>query len=309
MVAPYVSSSVLTQAPAGLAWNVVPTLTANQAQQTAQLDLVCQQVTSLIDGYLNQPLRAVCVTEQNTGPGHPRVAWNRDTSGVSLITRQWPVIGVNAVQVSDARDFPPQWTLIPPANARIRTPVLMPASGSPVTFASGGNAVDLAPGTFPHPRRGGYLVASSYTSGYPHTQLTSSAAVASSGAQTLPVDDVTGWVGWTGILLDGPQTEWVTVTVAAATTPRQLPGNAGTVQAGPGTLTLSAPLASPHNAGTLLTAIPLAALQAAALKAAVMALENIAAIAVQSSSGQLPGGLGALAFEAEAILDPFKRIF
>jgi hypothetical protein len=122
------------------------------------------------------------------------------------------------------------------------------------------------------------------------------------------VDDVTGWEGWTGILLDGTATEWVTVTSATAAAPARLPGSAGTVNAGAGTLGLASPLAGSHPAGTLLTAVPLAALQAAGLKAAVMALETIAAIAVQSSSGQLPGGLGALAYEAEVSLQPFARV-
>lgn len=309
MPAPYISSSVLLNQPAGISWNVVPTLTADEIEQTAQLDLVCQQVTSLIDGYLQQPLRAVAVTEQASGPGQPRLAVSPHTGIGTLVTRQWPVISVDAVQVAEARQFPPQWTLLPASQYRIRTPVLRPAAGSPVTAASGGNVIDLQPGTLLREMpRGWYLASLSYTSGYPHTMLSADVQVAQSGTQTVAVDDVTGWEGWSGWLLDGPETECVTVTAVAADTPVQLPGAAGTVQAGPGTLTLSAPLKEPHPAGTLLTAIPLAALQSAALKAAVMALENIAAIAVQSSSGQLPGGLGALAFEAEASLAPFQRI-
>lgn len=310
MTAPYITPAILLDQPAGISWNVVPTLTADQAQQTAQLAYVCQQVTSLIDGYLHQPLRATVVTETNQGPGMPRVAVDRNTGNGSLITRQWPVIAVNAVQVSPARSFSPQWSLIPANQARIRTPVLQPASGAPVTNPSGGNAVDIAPGNFSwREGRGWWLVSHSYTSGYPHAGLTAAATVATSGTQLLQVDDVTGWAGWTGFILDGPATELVTVTAAQATAPVQLPGIGGTVQAGRGALTLSAPLQYAHGAGTLITAIPLAALQAAALSAAVIALENIAAIAVQSSNGQMPGGLGALATESEMALDPFCRIF
>ena len=234
----------------------------------------------------------------------PRVSVDRNTGNGSLITRQWPVIAVNAVQVAEARGFPPQWTLVPPSSCRIRTPVLMPASGAPVTTASGGNGVDIAPGYLRGDRRGRYLVSLSTASGYPHAGITATAA---EGAESLTVDDVTGWEGWTGFVLDGPATECVTITAAQAATPVQLPGIAGTVQAGPGTLTLAEPLGYEHPAGTLITAIPLAALQAAALSAAVIALETIAAIAVQSSSGQLPGGLGALATESELALDDFVR--
>jgi hypothetical protein len=291
-----------------LAWNVVPTLTADSAEQRAQLALVCQQSTSLIDGYLHQPVRAVCVTEQQQFPGHPRASMDRHTGILTVVTRQWPVIAVNAVQVSEARSFPPNWSLVAQDKARIRTPVLIPASGDMVTSPSGGNLIDVAPGSIGGSRgcgRGQWLLSTSYTSGYPHTILTGSA---DDNGQSLTVGDVTGWPGWSGWVLDGPATEPVTVTGVTATNPPQLPGNGGSVQAGPGTLALAEPLAFPHSKGALVTALPLAVLQAAALKAAVIALETIAAIAVQSSGGQLPGGLGALAFEAEAALDPFVRV-
>jgi hypothetical protein len=308
MATPYITPSVLMNQPAGLSWQVVPTLTADVAQQTAQLALVCQQVTSLIDGYLHQPLRAIAVTEEDRGPFMPRVSVDPGTGIAGLITRQWPVIAVNAIQVSQARCFPPQWTPVPADQSRIRTPVLMPAPGLPVTNPSGGNAIDVAPGHISARRgRGAWLVSKSYTSGYPHAGLAGVAQPVQSGTQQVQVDDVTGWQGWTGWILDGPATEPVTVTAAQAAVPVQLPGPGGTVQAGAGTLTLSAPLQNEHPGGTIITAIPLAGLHAAALSAAVIALENIAAIAVQSSSGQLPGGLGALATESEMALDPFVR--
>lgn len=302
---PYITPGLLTSAPAGLSWQVVPTLTADAAEQTAQLAYICQQVTSLVDGYLHQPLRATIVTEQNCGPGMPRVAVNRDTGIGELITRQWPVTAVNAVQASPVRSFPPQWSLVPAGQARIRTPVLMAASGIPASGPSGGNAIDVAAGYIDWCHgRGGWLVSPSYTSGYPHAGLTAATAA---DAESLTVDDVTGWAGWTGFLLDGPATELVTVTAAQAAAPVQLPGLGGTVQAGAGTLTLAEPLQYVHEPGALVTAIPLAALHAAALSAAVIALETITAIAAQSSSGNLPGGLGALATESELALDPFRR--
>jgi hypothetical protein len=304
---PYLTPGILLNQPAGLSWNIVPTLTANSAEQQAQVAYVCQQVTSLVDGYLHQPLRATAVTEENRGPGAARVAVDRNTGNGSVITRQWPVTAVNAVQVSRGNSFPPQWSLVPAGQYRIRTPVLQPASGAPVYSPSGGNAIDVAPRYISWDYgRAGQLVSLSYTSGYPHAGLTAQVAAQT---ESLAVDDVTGWEGWTGFLLDGPATELVTVTAAQATVPAQLPGLGGTVQAGPGTLTLAGPLQYVHEPGALVTAIPLAALQAAALSAAVIALETITAIAAQSSSGDLPGGLGALATESEMALDPFKRIF
>lgn len=310
MPAPYIDSRTLLRAPAGISWNVVPTLTANTAEQRAQLDLVCQQVTSGIDGYLHQPVRAVCVTEQPMFPGHPRASMDRHTGILTVVSRQWPVTAVNAVQVQPAACFDDTWTLIPQASTRIRTPVLIPASGDMVTFPSGGNQIDIAPGSIPGGwgrgcGRGQWLLSTSYTSGYPHT---ATAVSSSAGTETLTVGDVTAWPGWSGWLLDGPATEPVTVNGVTAVTPKALPGSGGTVQAGAGTLTLAAPLLFPHPADVLVTALPLAVLQAAALKAAVVALETIAAIAVQSSSGMLPGGLGALAFEAERALDGYARV-
>lgn len=304
-IAPYITSAVLRNQPAGLAWNVVPTLTADLTEQSAQLDLVCQQVTSAIDGYLNQPLRAECVTETSIGPGHPRVSVDRDSGHPVLITRRWPVISVDAVQVSPAARLPPVWTRVPAEETLIRTPVLMPASGAPVTGPSGGNVVELGGRWLQPAWRGGWRVASSVTTGYPHTMLTGNVQAA---GETLAVGDVTGWAGWCGVMLDGPATEWAQVTGASATTPKALPDGAGTVQAGPGTLTLAEPLRYAHEAGALFTALPLSVLQAAALSAAVAALENLAAVAVQSASGQLPGGLGSLAFESEALLYGFGRI-
>ena len=96
------------------------------------------------------------------------------------------------------------------------------------------------------------------------------------------------------------------MTAAAADTPVQLPGVAGTVQAGPGTLTLSGPLASNHDVGTVISALPPVVLRAAALAATVEALETIDAIAVQSMSGQSVS-VGALAESCELLLDDFRR--
>ena len=307
MPASYITPDVLLRQPSGLSWQVVPTLTADLAEQRAQLALVCHQVTSLIDGFLHQPLRSVIVTEQVQFPGHPRASMDRHTGIVSLVTRQWPVTAVNAVQVSPARAFPATFSLVPAQRTRIRTPVLQPMSGQPVTGASGSNMIDIAPGSIAgrDRGRGALLISYSTTTGYPHSLLT---AVAAEGAESLATDDVTGWAGFSGWILDGPATEFMQVADVTAANPPQLPGAGGTVQAGPGTLTLEEGLRNPHGPGALLTAMPLAALQAAALSAAVIALEHITAIAAQSSSGMLPGGLGSLAFESEKALEPFARI-
>ena len=112
---------------------------------------------------------------------------------------------------------------------------------------------------------------------------------------------MTGWV------YDGRLTEPATITAITAASPVQLDGVAGTVQAGPGTLTLAAPLVNGHYAGTVVSALPSAVIHATWLAAAVEALEGIDAIAVQSLNGQSVS-LGALAEQAELLLDDFRRV-
>jgi hypothetical protein len=301
----YITAGMLTSHPAGLSWNVVPTLTASSAEQEAQLAQVCWIATSEVDSYCRQPLRATLNTDTGCGPGHPRVAVDRATGKGTLITRRWPVTSVEAVQVSPAGAWPSQWAAAAPAQYRVRNPVLQ-ADGIPVTGPSGGNVIETAPGVISWDLgRGGWDVLESYVSGWPHTSLTQDAA---QDDTEVHVDDVTGWAGVTGFAYDGMLTEMVTVTAVSADSPRDLPGAGGAAQAGPGTLTLSSPLAFGHATGTVVSALPGNAIHAAALKASVQALETIDAIATQSLSGQMAGGTQALAEEAELLLDNFRRV-
>lgn len=306
MATPYITPAMLTSHPAGLAWNTVPTLTANSAQQTAQLAEVCWQATSAVDRYCRQPVRATVATEELQGPGLPRVASDRRTRVGTLITRRWPVTSVAAIQTSLARSFPSQWSAVPVGQWKVRNPVILSAAPTPSTGPQGGNRIDVAPGyvTWDH-GKGGLDVLLSYIHGWPHAGL---AAPAATGAQSLVVDDVTAWAGAVGIVYDGTNTEFVEVTAAAATTPAQLPGVGGAVQAGPGTLTLAAPLGFQHGTGVVVSALPPDVIRASALQAAVMALETIDAIATQSLSGQFAGGTGVLAEEVEMILDDYRRV-
>ena len=268
------------------------------------MSAVCQTATAQADQYCRQPLRASVNTESLYGPGQPRVRLDRETGVVTLVTRRWPVTAVNAVQVSPQRAFPPQWVLVTPGQARVRNPPVMSAGPAPVTVPSGGNTIDVAPEWITS-WAGPFSISLSTTSGYPHAGLTAQAAI---GAGTLDVDDVTGWDGWTGWVYDGEFTEPAEVTAAVATTPVTLPGIGGTVQAGPGTLTLASPLVNQHKAGTVISALPLGAIHGVALLAAVQALETIDAIAVQSMNGQSVS-IGALAEQAELLLDDFRRVF
>lgn len=306
MATSYITPSMLQSHPAGISWNVIPTLTASTAEQLAQLAQVCWQATSAIDRYCQQPLRATVNTETNTGPGMPRVSSDRHTGKGTLVTRRWPVSSVTAVQMSLATAFPPQWSLVPAGQWKIRHPVIMSAAPVPATGPSGGNVIDIAPGFINwYYGRGGWDVTVSYISGWPHAGLT---GAVQQGVQTISVDDVTAWVGAVGFIYDGTSTELVQVTAATATAPVQLSGAAGTVQAGPGTVTLSQPLQFSHAAGTVISALPPDIIRGTALQASVMALEGIDAIATQSLSGQMAGGTGVLAEEVEMILDSYVRV-
>ena len=303
---PYLTPAMLLSRPAGLSWTVVPRLTASTDEQIAQLWQVCWNATSAADTYCQQPLRATVNTETLTGPGQPRVSVSRDTGIGTLVTRRSPVTSVAAIQTSPARSFPPAWSPVPADQVIIRNPVILSAAPALDTVPSGGNVIDVAPPYISWDQgRGGLRVLASYLSAWPHASLTADAA---QGDGSLAVDDVTGWAGSCGLAYDSPTTEVVAVAGATATVPAQLPGNGGTVQSGPGTLTLAAPLTAAHLAGTVISAIPPVALRAVALTAATEALEAINAIAVQSLSGQSAGGTGALATESEYLLSSFMRV-
>jgi hypothetical protein len=312
---PYITTAMLLSMPASIAWNVIPTLTVSGPEQVAQLAQECWKATSAIDRYCHQPLRSVAVTDPpEIGPGRGRISVDRQTGIAKLITRRWPVTEVLAVQVSPARAFPPTYTLVQASQCLIGRPVVASAGPVPATGPDGGNVIEVAPGNIgcgggSGGSRGLQRVMWSYSHGWPHTSLTVAAA---EGAETISVDDVTGWAvpqGFSGgFAYDSTLSEGVEVISAVANTPVQLPGVAGTVQAGPGTLTLSGPLEFGHAAGIVVSALPPDVIRGAALQAAVQALEGIDAIATQSLSGQMAGGTGELATEVEMILDDYRVI-
>src|SRR5690348_12872543 len=116
MATAYVTSTMLTSAPSGIAWVAIPTLSATTPEQAAELSNACWKATSILDTYARQPLRAAWNTESGPGPGMPRVAVDRFTGVGTLITRRWPVREVAAVQYAPAPpygSFPPNWQAVP----------------------------------------------------------------------------------------------------------------------------------------------------------------------------------------------------
>jgi hypothetical protein len=205
---------------------------------------------------------------------------------------------VLAIQVSSSRAFPPVWTPVPAGQWRIRHPLISPGDSASATAPDGGWTVDVAPewiswrGAGRGPTgawhggggRGGQIVQLCYLNGWPHTSLT---ADAEAGAAELNVDDVTGWTGASGFAYDGAATEAMSGESVAATSPFILPDDAGTAEAGPGTIALSSPLNFGHQAGTVVSALPADVIYATILAAAVQALTGgTDAITIQSIGGE-----------------------
>jgi hypothetical protein len=296
---PYVTGTLLTSAPTGVSWQIVPRPRASEAEVAAEINNIAWRSTSILDTFCNQVLRSTVASEQLAGPGYPRCNIDRNTGNGVLQASWWPVTEVLAVQVSPARAFPPVWTPVPAGQYRIRHPVMTVGDTASATAPDGSWTVDVAPGyiggspwgttpsggfTGAGGGRGSQLVQLCHLNGWPHTSLTGDAVAA---ATVLNVDDVTGWAGASGFAYDGAATEPVTVASVSAVTPIVLPNGAGTAQSGPGTVTLTSPLAFAHQQGTMISALPAAAIQAAILAAAVQALTGgTDAITIQSVGGE-----------------------
>lgn len=309
---PYVNVSMLTNAATGVPWSQIPEPRAAEADQVAEVTSMLWRATSIVDTYCNQVLRATVDNEYLTGPGAPRVGVEADTCIGTLVMRRWPVIDVLAIQTSANRSFPRVWSTVPSTCYEPTFPLLNALTdAASATIPDGGSAITVAPGYIPPLRcgRNSTRILVSYTNGWPHTSLT---AAASAGATSVSVDDVTGWAGASGFVYDGASTEPETVSAVSAATPLSLPNGVGTAQTGPGTLTLSSPLAYAHAAGTVFSALPANVLWATILAAAAQALEaGMDSIAIQSLAGATTSsGHGVEGLEAmyEALLDPFRRI-
>jgi len=322
----YLTPQLLFNAPTGVSWTLIPDPDSTQAQQQAAAVDVIWRATSRIDTYCHQPLRATADTEYLNGPGAPRCNVDPNTGVGVLNMKRWPVTEVLAIQVSSSRAFPRVWTPVTAGQWDIRHPLLFSGDSAAGTAPDGGWTIDVAPGWIswygcgagiPTPNgawrggggRGGQRVQVCYINGWPHTSLTEGAEA---GDTVLNVDDVTGWANASGFAYDGSATEPVSAESVSASSPLVLPNNAGTAQAGPGTVTLTAPLAFGHQQGTLISALPATAIEAAVYAACIQALDSgIDAIAVQDMSGQRVSSEEAskdIETELKGLLDSFRRV-
>lgn len=297
MSTPYASVSMLVDAPTGVSWSIVPKPKATSAEVFAEVTNCLWRATSTVDTYARQVLRSTVGNEYLNGPGIPRCNVDKDTGNGVLQTKWWPVTEVLAIQVSPSRAFPRAWTPVRAGQWDIRHPLISPGDSASTTAPDGGWTIDVAPGWISwrgagaangaRPGgggRGGQRVQVAYINGWPHTSLTQPAEA---GATEIDVDDVTGWRGASGFAYDGAATEQMAGESVAANSPLALPNDAGTAQAGPGTVTLSSPLNFSHQAGTVVSALPADVIYATILATAVQALTGgTDAITIQSISGE-----------------------
>lgn len=279
---PYITPEVLINAPTGIDWTTIPNRRSGPREQAAEQANICLRATGIVEGYANQVLRATQDVEFFTGPDWNVTVQNQTGVGRVLMSR-WPILQIVSGQVSAAFQFPRVWKTIPADQMDIeKPPIGLFGAAQAADVPDGGQHILLAPGLVNWDLgRWGWRYQFVTVTGWPHTSLTASAVT---GATTVTVDDCTGWApsvfdpidqqfGATGIFYDGYRQEVAQVTASSVTT-------------GPGTLTLSTPLAWDHDSGVLFTAMSRSVMNATIDVSSALALERGAsATVVQSVSG------------------------
>jgi len=296
LTTPYVTPKGLKNSASGVNWDSVPSSYQGQGSDAAVLD-ICWRSTSKVDSFCNTPVRATINTEQVEGPDFRLTV---DGNGARIVLSRPPVISVSAITTVGTSDFlstprsvtAGQWRIINPLIGEYGT--LAPDSSGTLP-----NSVRVAPGWIDWSMgRRGWLVAVTYTNGWPHSGVTAACAA---GSGTLTVDDCTGMAGMELTIKDGSNTEVVEVATASATS-------------GAGVLTLTGTTQYAHNPGVIATTLPgaieLAAIKFCTVEALTRGTMTISAPSMPSSAMTSDGGGKEieLAAEAEELLTPFKRV-
>ena len=318
-LAPYISPLTLQSAPTGIDWTTItPWDNATEAQTQNEIWNMCARATARVDGYCNQTLRATTDTELlhgpdfrvTVGPGaggsSPTPYWGNAGFNTRIILARWPVLEVTGVQTCPNNLWPRQWTSLPAGHFEPEYPPIgIYGAAQPGGSVQGGQAVIVGPGYINwNYGRNGWAIQITYVNGWPHTEVSVSAEA---GAESITVDDTTGWAlsnyygtftGATGIVKDGGQQEVVHVQSASTTS-------------GPGTLVLASALTYPHEAGTLVSAMPASVEQACILFAAAEALTRGAtSTTIHDIGGHAQSGSGditSLITEGELLIHAYRR--
>lgn len=284
---------------------MIPLPTSTLQQQLAEQTNIAWRATGEVDSYCNQPLRATLDVEEDIGPDYRIVVSN---GLASMLVSRWPVVEIIGGQVSYAATLPPQWTTIPASKMRTRT-ALIGAYGTstPGMDAQGPAQIDIAGGYVSWLQgREAFRLQIAYTNGWPHSSLTAEVAA---GATTLPVDDVTAFVGATSFVYDSGETESIQITAVTAANPVTVMGV--TVPVGPGTITLATGVQFAHNQGIVVSSMPQVVSWATIMLAAAEVLtEGAVSYTVQSVRGGASStdrDSAGLRKTAHTMLKPFKR--
>ncbi len=306
MSTPYVTPTELNNMPLGIAWTTLPN--PRSVDSTEVMADICWRATAEVDGIVNQMLRASVNGEELQGPNF-RLTVSENGNGI-FTTSFWPIIDVINGEVKDASSFSASWQTVGAANVRQYEKISTAYAAVPPNIGGTGlNLIEIAPSYVSWlAGRKGTLVRVWYVNGWPHAGITQAATA---GETQLVVDDVTGWLGYTGMTADGSANESFTVVGVAAASPVTL-STGDVVQVGPGTLTLQSPLINAHAVGISASTLPWDVKWATGLFAAAEALTRGAtAIAAQQMHGvaqQGTGGAEAFRKIAKEILAPYRAI-
>lgn len=309
MTTPYVTPAMLVNAPTGVAWDIIPYPQAVASLQLEEQYNICNRATSMVEGYIEQVLRATVDTEYVSGPDY-YVTVQQDTGLVRAIMRRWPILSVLAVSYSPNASIPRTWSTLPSGTADVEVPIIgLYGTTVPSSANEGGQAVLITPGYANWSMgRNGFRLAISYINGWPHSSLMSAVTAPTS---TLPVDDVTAFTGAAAYVYDGSLTETIQVSSVTANAQLTLPVSGVQVPSGPGTLNLASPITNSHAEGIVVSSLPGSIIQATILACVVQALESgINAITIQNVPGsQTVGGHGVEQLDVEwrRMLKPYKR--
>ena len=310
--------ATLQSAPTGINFSAIPSIDADPDQRLAEQWNICWRATSMVDTFVNQPLRADLCQEEIMGPSF-RMNIDNTTGICRALTSRWPVTEVVGGRFASSSIFRNiNWTTLLPTQLRTYQAIQTIGSSAPDSSGVGPNFIDIEPGNIVPLGRNSFRVQLAYVSGWPHTSLTESSLA---GATTLTVDDVTGWAGTVGQIYDGAETESVTVASVAANTTTTIFGQ--TVPTGPGTLTLTAPLSYNHQPQAIVSSLPADIQWATILYCCVQALTR-GGVATQLPATGIPGAfstasypahlnvgrssVGTIQRDAEQLLLPYRRV-
>lgn len=302
---PYVNAEILMSAPTGIAWSTIGSSCGKptQAQQLAEVTNICARASAMVDSICNSTLRATLDSEIMTGPGDFR--FQIQPSGrARMVMSRLPILSVVGGQWCPAGTFPPNWTTIAANMFRVERPVIGTyGTTAPNGSGDGGQSILLAPGIVGWGfGRSAYDVEVFYINGWPHSSLSVEAVT---GDTTISVDDITGWLGATGVVYSSSGQETIQATAVTPTTPNAI--------SGPGVLTLAGPLVYQHVKGTIVSTLSGTVQQATILLCVSQALiRGATATTVQALPGSRSSsgarGPDDLIAEAKQMLAPYKRV-